>query len=69
MVERIEQLIKHLEINDWKFANEIKVNYKFFDRFFHWERNIQVEELQKILQRWPEVNARWLILGEGEMLN
>jgi hypothetical protein len=68
-VERINSLMSYLKLNDWKFCNELKINYRFFESFLRYMRDLQMDEVQKILKRWPEINARWLILGEGEMIN
>lgn len=69
MVERINSLMSHFKMNDWQFCNELKIKYPFFQVFLRYMRDIQIDEIEKILRKWPEVNARWLILGDGEMIN
>lgn len=67
--ERIEKIIYHYHFNKNSFSKELQlsnnvtigniINKKSFPSF---------EIIYRILKYFPEINCRWLITGEGEML-
>ena len=65
---RINLLIEKLGFNKSSFALKIGVSQPIITHITTGRNNPGLEVIQKILTNCPEVNADWLILGEGEML-
>lgn len=67
--ERIKLLITHLNYNPNSFSKEIGYLYgSTVNNIVIGRNNPGYEVLVKILQRFPAVNPRWLLLGDGEMM-
>ena len=64
-------IIKHYGLNKNTFSLKLGMaNNSLIVRIVNdaW-RGISMEMCQKILTEFPEVNAKWLVTGEGEMLD
>ena len=68
--ERIAILIKELGYNFNSFSKVIGLsNNTTIGRIVNEKRNPSYEVLQKIVLRFNDINAYWLLTGEGEMRN
>jgi transcriptional regulator with XRE-family HTH domain len=67
MKDRILKFITVENINASKFADEIGVQRSSISHILSGRNNPSLELIQKILARFPYINAEWLITGKGEM--
>ena len=68
MENRIQNIIENYELSSNTFAKEINVNRSTVSHILSGRNKPSIEVLQKILKRFPEVSANWLLLGQGAML-
>lgn len=68
--QRIEEIIQHYRLNKTSFSAKIglKENSLIVRIINDPNRSFTVDLLQRIALNFPEVNIRWLITGEGEMI-
>jgi transcriptional regulator with XRE-family HTH domain len=67
--ERIIELMKYLNLNKNSFSEEIGMSSNVtIGRIINEKRTPNPSTLQKIINRFPQVNYDWLLTGEGEML-
>ena len=64
---RIEMLINALRHNEASFSRALDEWPRTTNRIVLGHHGASVGYIAKILVVFPSVNARWLILGEGEM--
>jgi len=65
MKNRIKILINREKKTAAQFANEIGIAPSSLHHIVSGRNNPSLEILQKILKRFPELNAEWLINGKG----
>lgn len=64
--ERLNLIIKHLGVSGRAFAKECGFSESYYATI---NEGIGADKLNKILPKYPESSARWILTGEGEMLN
>lgn len=64
IIDRIKQIIEYLDIPVSRFCKEVGVANGFFDKV----KSVGSDKILKILKRYPEISAEWLMTGEGMML-
>lgn len=69
MKNRIFLLIETKELTPGKFADEIGVERSTMSHIKSDRSKPSLDMAQKVLERYPEVSAEWLILGRGPMLS
>ncbi|KAA3438340.1 hypothetical protein [Rufibacter hautae] len=69
LLTRIQEVISWCALGPAAFADEIEVGRPVISHILSARNKASLEVVQKILSRFPEVSALWLISGEGEMLN
>ncbi len=67
MKDRIFQLLDEKQITLTAFADEIGVERSTMSHIKAGRSNPSLDVAQKILERYPEVSADWLISGRGAM--
>ena len=67
MKDRIAKFLKAENISSSKFADEIGVQRSSISHIIAGRNNPSLELIQKILNRFDNINPDWLILGKGEM--
>ena len=67
MIDRIQLLIKSKNLTASKFADEIGVQRSGISHILSGRNNPGYDFIQKILIKYPQISAEWLILGKGEM--
>jgi transcriptional regulator with XRE-family HTH domain len=69
MRERILKFLKAENLSSAKFADDIGVQRSSVSHILSGRNNPGFEFIQKILLKYKELSADWLILGKGEMYN
>lgn len=64
--ERIKQLIRHYNLNDAAFAQNIQTNRSTLSQCLNGTNGVSKEIISKIHTAYPEVSTDWLLYGEGE---
>ena len=67
MPERLNLIIRHLDISIYAFAKNIGITQQTFSNYLK-GRIPSADVVEKIVERYPEINCHWLITGKGEML-
>ena len=65
--ERIEQVIKSMNLTARQFAAEIHVQPGTISNMMAGRNNPSLEVMKRIMERYPTLNPEWLIAGRGEM--
>ena len=66
--ERIKQIIDYKGISINKFSALVGTSNSYFNKILRDNNSIGSDKIEKILRVFPEISAKWLILGEGGML-
>lgn len=66
--ERIQRFLSIEGITPTRFADEIGVQRSGVSHILSGRNNPGFEFVQKILSRYKQINAEWLIMGTGNML-
>jgi transcriptional regulator with XRE-family HTH domain len=69
MNHRIELLIKLKNISPAQFADELDVQRANVSHILNGRNKPSLDFVQRIIRRYPDVNIRWLLFGEGEILS
>ena len=65
--ERLKEFIDFKKISDRAFCASIGgVSFNYVNSI---RKSIQPDKLKRITDVYPELNTRWLMTGDGEMLN
>lgn len=67
MKERLQQFLNEESLSPSKFADEIGVQRSSISHILSGRNNPGYDFIQKILKRFPNLNADWLIIGQGKM--
>lgn len=65
--ERIEHVIKSLNLTARQFATEIHVQPGTISNMMAGRNNPSLEVMKRIMERYPTLNPEWLIAGRGDM--
>ena len=65
--ERIEHVIKVMNMTARQFAAEIHVQPGTISNMMAGRNNPSLEVMKRIMERYPTLNPEWLIAGRGEM--
>lgn len=68
MNHRVELLIKLKNLTPAQFADELKVQRANVSHILNGRNKPSLDFVQRIIRRYPDVNIRWLLFGEGEIL-
>ena len=66
--QRVEDLITHLSINKNRFAEKIDKSATTISSILSRRNKPGYDVLEAILLAYPQVNANWLMRGEGPMI-
>lgn len=69
MEERVLLVIKYSKMNIRAFSKECGIAYASLYSCVINRRKINIEMVQKILVRFPEIEEGWLILGRGGIIS
>ena len=65
--ERIEQVIKSMNLTARQFAAEIHVQPGTISNMMSGRNNPSLDVMKRIMERYPTLNPEWLIAGRGDM--
>jgi len=68
MIERLNSLLKYFKMTSSQFADEIGVQRSSVSHVMSGRNKPGFDFIRKILKRFPEISADWLITGDGKML-
>lgn len=69
MKDRIQRILDDKKMTSSHFADEVGLNRPAVSHILNGRNNPGLEALQRILARFPDINAAWLISGTGSMYN
>jgi len=69
MKDRIQRIIDDKKLTPSRFADEVGLNRPAVSHILNGRNNPGLEALQRILARYKDINAAWLISGVGPMYN
>jgi len=67
MKDRIQKIIEEENMSPSRFADEVGLNRPAVSHILNGRNNPGLEAIQKIINRFPNINATWLISGKGSM--
>lgn len=67
MRNRIQLFMRARNLNAAQLAEEINVQKSGISHILTGRNNPSLDFIQKILNRYPEINAQWLVMGKGAM--
>jgi DNA-binding XRE family transcriptional regulator len=67
VTKRIEQILEEYQLSPSRFADEIDVQRSSISHILSERNKPSLELISKILKKYPEINAEWLITGKGKM--
>lgn len=68
MNSRIKQFMDHKGISSSELADTIGVQRSNVTHVLHGRNKPSFQFISKLLETYPEINAKWLIMGSGNML-
>lgn len=67
MINRINLILQAKNITAKQFAEEIGIQPSGMSHIMSGRNNPSLEFVNKVIRRYPEIDANWLLLGKGEM--
>ena len=67
MKTRIEQILTEYNLTPSKFADELGIQRSGMSHILSGRNNPSLDLIQKILKRFPEINADWILTGKGNI--
>jgi predicted methyltransferase len=67
--ERLKQSVEYKKINPPDIYNKIGVRRQIWGGWLNQNQAIPLDKLVKIVKLMSDIDARWLLTGEGEMIN
>ena len=67
MINRINLILRAKNITARQFAEEIGIQPSGMSHILGGRNNPSLDFVGKVLRRYPEIDANWLLLGKGEM--
>lgn len=68
-ISRLDEYMRYAGLNDNKVTKEAGLNIGVLNKARKRDSAISADNIEKVLYTYRDINARWLITGEGEMLN
>ncbi len=68
MVERIQLILKTLNLSPTRLADEIEVQRSSVSHILSGRNKPSLDFVMKILSKYPEINSDWLMFGKGKMI-
>lgn len=67
MVDRINLILKAKNITPRQFADEIGIQPSGMSHILSGRNNPSLDFVMKVVRRYPEIDIKWLMFGQGEM--
>lgn len=68
IIQRVELIRKYLKFNQAMFSKYLSISQGFYSDMLRGGSGISARVIIGIAINFPEINLRWLLTGEGEML-
>ncbi len=68
MLEQIHKLLKEKQLSSSRFADEIGVQRSSVSHVLSGRNNPSLDFILKIINKYDDIDANWLLTGEGHML-
>jgi len=65
--ERIKIVFKETKTRPVEFANKVNKTSQYVYHLMNSKKGVGISAVELILKHFPQVSARWLILGEGNI--
>lgn len=65
--QRFQELINALKTNQLRFNNALGVKYSQTNAIYNGKKEFSRNYLQKISEKFPNVNTHWILTGKGTM--
>ena len=69
MIDRINLILKAKNLTSRQFAEEIGIQPSGMSHILSGRNRPSLDFVMKVVNRYPEIDLKWLTLGEGEMYN
>ena len=69
MKNRLESILEYYKINSSKLADILSVQRSGISHILSGRNNPSYDFLVSLLEAFPEINAKWLMQGKGEMID
>ena len=69
MINRIELILKTQNLTPTQFADAIGIQRSSMSHILARRNNPSLDFVMKVLNRFPEINAEWLLTGKNQMLS
>jgi len=67
--EILEKLLGYLDVSQKEFAEQISSHQSLISKILKGERELSKENIRNISKCYSRISVRWLLMGEGSMLN
>lgn len=67
--DRLTQILTHKQMTASSFADFLEIQRSNMSHYLSGRNKPSIDILQKILNKFPDINADWLIMGRGEISN
>ncbi|MEJ8801793.1 helix-turn-helix transcriptional regulator [Pontibacter sp. H249] len=68
MTERIKKIMEFVSMSSTQFADHVEVPRAVMSHILSGRNKPSLEVVTKIVAVFPEIDLRWVLLGEGDML-
>lgn len=68
MKDRIQRLLDHKALTPSAFADEVDLSRAVVSHILHGRNKLSLDNIEKILIRFPDINPIWLISGKEPMI-
>lgn len=68
LIKRIEIIRQHYDLSQYAMSKQIKITPSFYSYILNGKSGVGITVIAGIAINFPEINLRWLLTGEGEML-
>lgn len=67
-ISRLDEYMRYAGLNDNRITKEAGLQIGVINKARKRDSGLSADNIEKILYTYKDINARWLITGEGEML-
>lgn len=67
-IQRLDRYMKYASLNDNQVTNQSGLTVGLINSARKRNKSLSGDNIGKILYAFPDLNARWLLTGEGEMI-
>ncbi|MBN2174540.1 MAG: helix-turn-helix transcriptional regulator [Bacteroidales bacterium] len=68
MIDRIQLILKSMNLSPSQFADEIQVQRSSISHILSGRNKPSLDLVSKILNKFPDISTDWLLFGQGQMI-